>query len=162
MKYTEAGTYEIVYKAIDECGNETSETRTIIVNAVESLFAWGQNKGVPNYDPMLEFDTAYVGKLLTSDTIDFRFAVEGVRCVVSGTTYTPTWEDTEFTAVFDDDYDSYTGAANWQIPNSTSKVGIEVVMTGDRHIVAPNLKLVDDDGHTEVYFNDIKVYIKGE
>lgn len=33
MKYDQAGTYEIEYKAIDECGNETTETRTVNVVA---------------------------------------------------------------------------------------------------------------------------------
>lgn len=31
MKYDKAGTYELTYKAIDECGNESTQTRTIIV-----------------------------------------------------------------------------------------------------------------------------------
>lgn len=31
MKYEQAGTHEIEYKAVDECGNETTETRTITI-----------------------------------------------------------------------------------------------------------------------------------
>ena len=31
MKYDQAGTYHLEYKAVDECGNETTETRTITV-----------------------------------------------------------------------------------------------------------------------------------
>lgn len=31
MKYTEVGTYELPYKAADECGNEATQTRTIEV-----------------------------------------------------------------------------------------------------------------------------------
>lgn len=31
MKYDKAGKYELTYKAIDECGNETTVTRQIIV-----------------------------------------------------------------------------------------------------------------------------------
>lgn len=31
MKYTEPGTYELTYKAVDECGNETVDTRTVVV-----------------------------------------------------------------------------------------------------------------------------------
>lgn len=31
MKYTEAGTYKLHYKAVDECGNETTQTRQIVV-----------------------------------------------------------------------------------------------------------------------------------
>lgn len=31
MKYTEAGTYELTYKAVDECGNEATQTRQIVV-----------------------------------------------------------------------------------------------------------------------------------
>ena len=35
MKYDVAGTYELTYKAVDECGNETTQTRTIIVEEPE-------------------------------------------------------------------------------------------------------------------------------
>lgn len=34
MKYDNAGTYEIEYKAVDECGNETTEKRTVEVIAI--------------------------------------------------------------------------------------------------------------------------------
>lgn len=162
MKYIEPGTYELPYSAVDECGNTTTEVRTIIVNETENLFAYGQNKGIPWYDPSLELDQAYIAKTITSATIDLRIAVEGVRCVVGGTTYTPTWEDAEVALVFNDDYDTYEGTANWQIPNSTSKVGIHVVMDASQHTVGTSLDLVDDDERTEVYFADVKVYIKGE
>lgn len=37
MKYTEAGTYELIYTAADECGNETQQTRTVIVEATETF-----------------------------------------------------------------------------------------------------------------------------
>lgn len=42
MKYTEPGTYELQYRAVDDCGNETIETRTIVVNDVKTaLFTDG-------------------------------------------------------------------------------------------------------------------------
>lgn len=31
MKYTEPGTHQLHYKAVDECGNETTQTRQIVV-----------------------------------------------------------------------------------------------------------------------------------
>lgn len=31
MKYEEPGTYQLHYKAVDECGNETTQTRQIVV-----------------------------------------------------------------------------------------------------------------------------------
>lgn len=34
MKYEQAGTYTIEYKAVDECGNETVRERTVTVNAL--------------------------------------------------------------------------------------------------------------------------------
>lgn len=37
MKYTEAGTYELIYTATDECGNETQQTRTVVVEAPETF-----------------------------------------------------------------------------------------------------------------------------
>lgn len=37
MKYEEAGTYELTYKAVDECGNEAQQTRTIEVTAKPEL-----------------------------------------------------------------------------------------------------------------------------
>lgn len=42
MKYTEPGTYELSYKAVDECGNETTVARTIEVKpAMTVLFEDG-------------------------------------------------------------------------------------------------------------------------
>lgn len=35
MKYDTAGTYELTYKAVDDCGNETTETRVIVVENIE-------------------------------------------------------------------------------------------------------------------------------
>ena len=36
MKYTEPGTYELTYKAVDDCGNETEQTRTVVVAESET------------------------------------------------------------------------------------------------------------------------------
>ena len=37
MKYTEAGTYHLHYTAVDDCGNETTETRgiTVVATSIE-------------------------------------------------------------------------------------------------------------------------------
>ena len=37
MKYEEAGTYRLYYKATDECGNEDIESRQIIVGEEEAV-----------------------------------------------------------------------------------------------------------------------------
>ena len=36
MKYTEAGEYTITYKAVDECGNEATKQRTVVVTEAET------------------------------------------------------------------------------------------------------------------------------
>lgn len=42
MKYTEAGTYHLTYKAVDECGNETTETRVIeVLGKMTTLYTDG-------------------------------------------------------------------------------------------------------------------------
>lgn len=44
MKYTEPGTYELDYTSVDECGNESTSTRTIVVHdatPVTTLFTDG-------------------------------------------------------------------------------------------------------------------------
>lgn len=49
MKYEQAGTYEIKYKAVDECNNETILTRNVTVNAPEPILVW-ESEGETTWD----------------------------------------------------------------------------------------------------------------
>lgn len=47
MKYEQAGTYEIKYKAVDECGNETTATRTVVVETTSKTLLDTTNVTIP-------------------------------------------------------------------------------------------------------------------
>lgn len=145
MKYDQAGTYEIRYKAIDECGNETTATRTVEVvqDETKEILLTATNVTLPFGNPTpgdyTLFDTVSQGDKI-------QLTLKGVTIV--GEQGTGTVNELVLTDVVKDfGGDDLWGGVFIDTPEGIGGYALYVTMLFDGNIVGLNFG--DDAGVSE-------------
>lgn len=79
MKYDTQGTYTIEYKAVDECGNETTATRTVVAEATSKTLLDTTNVTIPLYPDTNDY--ALASTVSNGDTI--QLTLKGARMEIN-------------------------------------------------------------------------------